>query len=194
MRTIFQSVRRPVFGLFISLPLIGFVIGCSEEEAFVENQIPLIRSLRAEPAVLSADQIATITVSVADPDFDVLRFTWKAADGELRGEGVSVTGVPPEKAGTYTITLLVSDGKGGTVSGKVDILVEEKIPDNHSPVIQSVKATPDVIRANEKCLILVEAFAPDGDELVYVWSYTQGEMKDNGREVTWTAPPPVGGC
>ncbi|MBI1927472.1 PKD domain-containing protein [Candidatus Poribacteria bacterium] len=194
MRNRFQSVRIPFFSLLIGFLLTGFVIGCSEEEPFVENQLPLIRSLRAEPSVLSADQTATITVSTADPDFDVLQFTWKAADGELRGEGASVVWVPPEKAGTYTITLLVSDGNGGTVSGKVDILVEEKIPDNLPPVIQSIKATPDVIRPTGKCLILVSAFDPDGDQLVYTWSYTQGEMKDNGREVTWTAPLPVGGC
>ena len=144
--------------------------------------------------LLSGNQTATITVAAADPNFDVLQFTWKAADGELRGEGASVTWAPPEKAGTYTITLLVSDGKGGTVSGVVDILVEEKISDNLPPVIQSIKATPDVIRGNEKCLILVEASDPDGDELIYSWSNTRGEMVGDENEVTWVAPPPVGGC
>ncbi len=87
------------------------------------NQSPLINSFKADPSTILYGGSTTLTCVAADPDGDVVRYSWTASEGTITGVGDKVTWVAPGKGGEYTITVVVSDGKGGEMRGDVKITV-----------------------------------------------------------------------
>jgi len=74
----------------------------------------------------------------------------------------------------------------------VVLLVGGCVPVNNPPVITSLKAKLEVIFPLDSCLIECIASDEDGDELVYEWSVSEGEINGNGAAVAWTAPEQEG--
>jgi len=66
------------------------------------------------------------------------------------------------------------------------------VPANHPPRITSLKAKEDVVFPLESCLIQCVASDQDGDELVYEWSASKGDINGDGATVTWSAPESEG--
>lgn len=54
-----------------------------------------------------------------DPDGDTLQYTWTCTGGKLTGEGSEVGWTAPGISDEYTVTVVVSDGRGGTASAQV---------------------------------------------------------------------------
>jgi hypothetical protein len=63
---------------------------------------------------------------------------------------------------------------------------------NHRPVIASLEAEPEEVLPSGTCQIVCTASDPDGDELGYNWSASEGNIIGTGPEVTWTAPYSIG--
>jgi hypothetical protein len=62
-------------------------------------------------AALAGQYASSGAVDLVKPNGDMLTPRWQASDGELTSDvGMSVTWSAPEEAGTYTLTLIVSDG------------------------------------------------------------------------------------
>jgi hypothetical protein len=59
---------------------------------------------------------------------------------------------------------------------------------NHQPVIASLEAEPEGVLPAGSCQIVCTASDPDGNELSYNWSASEGHITGTGPEVTWTAP------
>jgi hypothetical protein len=77
------------------------------------NRSPVIEGLTTNcPRVRPAGS-ATIECAAFDPDGDELSYAWSADRGNITGKGDIVTWVAPDATGTYTITVTVSDGRGG---------------------------------------------------------------------------------
>ncbi len=87
------------------------------------NQPPEIVSLTTEWQRLRKASTSTIECVASDPDEDELNYTWSAEAGSITGKGDTVTWVAPNAYGTYTITVTVTDGRGGEASDSVDIIV-----------------------------------------------------------------------
>ena len=62
----------------------------------------------------------------SDPDGDPLSYEWKDAGGIVIGSSAAVTVTLP--LGTHTLTLTVNDGKGGTASDAVLVVVQDTTP------------------------------------------------------------------
>ena len=171
-----------------------------------QNTPPIIRTLVAESKInaLSTIQIAC---QAEDPDGDELTYSWSADDGTIEGQGAAVNWTAPEIPGEYTIDVLVNDNQGGTATQSVTITVTDK--PNQPPIITSliiniarpvgpIEIDPSVeqldrptisVRVLTPSVIVCVAEDPDGDDLTYTWTASDGKITDEeGRKVTWIAP------
>ena len=88
---------------------------------FPGNQAPVIANLTV-PDTLSANVPATFSATASDPDNDALHYHWNFGDGEVSANQPTVPKLF-RTAGTYPLTLTVSDGKGLTASRTVPLTV-----------------------------------------------------------------------
>jgi hypothetical protein len=90
------------------------------------NQPPVITSAATatpNPAIIG--QSVTLTVSASDPDGNALTYAWTFGDG-ANGNGSSIAHAFAA-AGTYTATATVTDGKGGSVTSSVSVVVSTSL-------------------------------------------------------------------
>jgi hypothetical protein len=92
----------------------------------VVNAPPAIASLTPSATNLAPAGSCTVTCTASDPDGDSLTYEWTASGGTITGTGSMVTWTAPAAEGPYTITVTVSDGKGGTDSESCAVSVEMK--------------------------------------------------------------------
>ena len=77
------------------------------------NNPPIILDLTTDCPRVRLVGTATIVCTADDPDGDVLTYTWSADRGNISGEGDTATWVAPNDYGDYTITVTITDGRGG---------------------------------------------------------------------------------
>lgn len=169
--------------LIIPVLAILFIGGCAPA-----NQPPVISSLIADEEQVSPSGNCLVSCVASDPDGDELSYTWSASGGSISGDGAIVTWVAPEEVGAYTITVKVTDGRGGeaTMQLTIDVIV------NHAPVIESLTAEPSPVRQGKTSTIECVASDLDEDELSYLWSANRGNISGQGSTVTWTTPNACG--
>ncbi|MEK7814123.1 MAG: PQQ-binding-like beta-propeller repeat protein, partial [Candidatus Desantisbacteria bacterium] len=117
------------------------------------------------------------------PNNDALVYTWSSAAGTITGTGSQVVWASPLPVGTYTVSCDVSDGRGGTSSKSVDIVVM-----NQPPVIGSLTAMPVTLAPGGTSTIICTATDPNNDTIAYTWSSTAGTITGTGSQVVWTSP------
>ncbi|MFC1974736.1 Ig-like domain-containing protein, partial [Chloroflexota bacterium] len=167
----------------LSLSVLGLcTILCSG--CLPSNNYPVISSLGTEKDWVLTSGSCRIECVASDADGDSLNYIWSAAAGTFSGAGPVVTWIAPHMPGTYTVTVEVTDGRGGEAVKQltIDVLV------NHRPVIESLVANPSVVNQSETTTIECIASDPDGDKLSYQWKTTGGSISGEGAAVTWTAP------
>jgi len=152
------------------------------------NHLPAITSLEAEPERVIPSGSCQIACNASDRDGDELSYNWSASGGEINGEGATVTWTAPHSAGSYNVTVTVTDGRGGEAMRYVNIEVRA----NRSPTITSLVADADWILPPGSIQVTCDASDPDDDELNYEWTATAGDITGTGPEVIWTAPAEVG--
>ena len=157
-------------------------------DMMLANHRPAITSLEAEPERVIPSGICQITCTALDRDGDELSYNWSAGGGEINGEGATVTWTAPDSAGSYNVTVTVTDGRGGEVTNQITITARYNKP----PEINSVIADAVWTLPSGSIQVTCDAEDPDGDELNYEWSTTVGNISGTGPEVTWTAPQEVG--
>jgi len=156
--------------------------------AVLANHPPVIASLEAgEERVFPSESTAIVCVA-SDPDGDELSYEWSADTGIVEGEGATVTWMAPDYEGDFSVSVTVTDGRGGEVTQHVTIRVEANKP----PVIHSLTADAAWALPSESLQVACNASDPDGHELTYEWSATGGNITGTGAVVDWTAPEKLG--
>ncbi len=152
------------------------------------NRGPAIISLGAGPNEVLPSGSCQITCHATDPDGDddELIYDWSASAGEITGEGATVNWTAPDSAGSYKVTVTVTDPRGGEVVSHVTIRV------GSPPIITSLVAAADWITPSDSVQVTCDATDPDGDELTYQWTATAGNISGTGSAVSWTAPQEAG--
>ena len=157
-------------------------------DTLLANHQPAITSLKAEPERVLPSGSCQIVCNASDRDGDELSYNWSAGGGEINGEGATVTWTAPVSAGSYNITVTVTDGRGGEVMSQVTIIVRT----NRSPTITSLVANADWTTPSGSIQVTCTASDRDGDELNYEWSSDGGDISGTGAVVNWTAPGEAG--
>jgi LmbE family N-acetylglucosaminyl deacetylase len=95
----------------------------------------------ATPAAINDLQTASLSVTATDADGDSLTYAWMASGGSISGSGATVTFTPPHVSSvtSFRIDVQVTDGRGGSAAGFVNVSVNP----NTRPVIRSV--TPGAV-------------------------------------------------
>ena len=178
---------------------------CTQPPPVVEqpNQAPVIENINyAKDAFGNADM--QIECIAKDADSDNLTYEWKAEAGQILGRGPNVVWIPPGKMGTYPITLVVSDSKGGVATDNISIRVVTNADGTATPTVEvklKLGDTETVIVDKQRARIwmttdiicIVEDFGA-GEDLTYAWSATAGKMQGEGlaegkaNRIRWTAP------
>jgi outer membrane protein OmpA-like peptidoglycan-associated protein len=144
---------------------------------------PPVAACSVSPASVyagSGDSVA-VHVNATDPDNDPLTYSYTATGGTVEGTGPEArwnsTGVA---VGSYTVSVKVDDGKGGSASCAADIKVEEK--PNHPPTATlSVERSP--ILPGERTGITCNGSDPDNDPLTYSYTASGGQIAGSGSSV-----------
>lgn len=97
-----------------------------------QNQPPVITSLTADPSIIQVGGQSRISISAHDPENDPLTFSWSCSGGTLSGTSGPGDKIwtAPNAAGTYRITVSVTDNQPGRspVNRSVDITVAAPSP------------------------------------------------------------------
>ena len=114
-----MSLRSAASVAIVALISAAILAGCGggggggDDTPPTGNRAPVISSLTADQQSLWPTANAQLTVSASDADNDTLTYTWSATGGTLSGTGNTRTWNAPLEAGTYTVSVTVSDGRGG---------------------------------------------------------------------------------
>jgi hypothetical protein len=185
-----MSIFKSGFGIVLVMLTVVAMMGaaCGPQETPPPtpggNQPPVISSLVAENMQLYPSGNTEIQCIAQDADVDQLDFIWACTGGGFSGAGPIVIWKAPPDYGTYTITVTVEDGKGGSAQASLPITVGA----NQSPVISSLVADPSGTLYGGRTTITCIATDPDGDAVSYSWSASEGSISGVGNKVTWAAP------
>jgi hypothetical protein len=152
------------------------------------NNQPKIAGLTADTEWIIPSGTVQVRCTASDSDGDELDYDWSASGGELRGEGDVVTWTAPASEGSYNIAVVVTDGRGGEVTGFMTVIVRV----NRPPAIASLTANAGWILPSGTLQVTCTASDADGDELLYDWSTSGGEIDGEGYTITWEAPASEG--
>ena len=95
----------------------------------VTNTPPVITSgPTATQSTITDAQTSTLNVTASDADGDTLSYSWSATGGSVSGTGPTAVYTPPRVTVTtvYSVTVTVSDGRGGSASGSVNVTVNHR--------------------------------------------------------------------
>jgi len=152
------------------------------------NHRPAITNLQADPARVAPSGTCQIVCNATDADGDELSYGWSADGGAIAGEGAVVTWTAPGAVGSYNITVIVSDSRGGTLTDYVTVTVRR----NNAPIVNSLVASAVWTLPEGSLNVTCDASDSDGDELSYEWTVTGGNITGTGAVVAWTAPQETG--
>ncbi len=114
-------------GFFVAMALTLVITGCSKDEdtppAVAPANIAPTATVSVNPTSVAPGATAQITVTAADANGDVLTYAYSANGGAVNGSGASVSWTAPSTAGSYQVTVTVTDGRGGSVSANGSLTV-----------------------------------------------------------------------
>lgn len=166
------------------------------------NQAPFIENITYAQDTMSNSEVQIVCLA-KDADGDNLTYQWEAEAGKITGDGRNVWWMPPGKMGTYPITLVVTDGKGGAATENISIRVVTNADGTATPEVElklNLGTAEPVIVDKQRAriwmttdiLCIVENAG--NSDLTYIWSATDGKLQGNGLEegkanqIRWTAP------
>lgn len=91
------------------------------------NNIPVVAGVMVNPSTVDAGATTTVTVTASDLDGDPLTYAYTVNGGAIQGTGAAVQWIAPSTAGAYSVTVTVSDGKGGQGIGSGALTVNELV-------------------------------------------------------------------
>jgi uncharacterized protein (DUF2141 family) len=106
-------------GMMFLLSLSLAFISCSKDE----NSAPVISSVIVNPSSIAANGIATVTVVATDADEDPLTYSYIVSGGAITPNAASASWTAPSQAGSYSVTVTVTDGNGGEASNNGTLVV-----------------------------------------------------------------------
>jgi len=154
-------------------------------ESIIQNHAPVINKVDYKPKAVAPGGTVKITVDAIDEDGDELTYEYSADTGWFTEFGPEVIWTAPEQAGEYNITVYVTDGFLESEHHIITVTVSNDVPQNLPPVINSISVTPQVIGLKGDATVTVDAYDPEDNELLYIYSTTGGSISGTGPSVRY---------
>lgn len=100
---------------FIMMILIAGMVACGG------NEPPTINSLTGDADWVLPLGSLNVTCDASDPENDEPSYEWTTSGGNITGTGPAIVWTAPSEVGTYNITVVVSDGYGGSATDALDV-------------------------------------------------------------------------
>lgn len=156
-------------------------------EVYAGNRPPKISYLYVPYSVVEGDPVNLYT-SAYDPDSDTLTYNWSADGGTFDSTSTQNPTWTASAAGTYSITVNVSDIYNPAVSDSRSIRVYA----DTAPVIVSYNI-PSIVAPGSSNSISAYAYDPEGKPVTYSWTISSGTpATSNSSYFTWQAPATEG--
>lgn len=145
------------------------------------NRVPSIDKVTATPSTVNEGSATTLQATASDPDGDTLTYAWTQTPaspaGTFSGSGASQMWTSPGVSVTtsFTLKVVVSDGKGGTAESTLEVGVTNVPGVNRPPSVDADIAAPATLVAGDTADLSIGATDPDGDPLTYTWTVTAAE-------------------
>ncbi len=113
--------------LLILSTLVPFCLSltsCSKDD---ENSLPSVTILKTEPTQITAGGVVMVSSAAADPDKDIITYTYRVSGGSVSGSGSIVFWRLPKVAGEHSITVTASDGEGGTDTDEKTVIASAPV-------------------------------------------------------------------
>jgi hypothetical protein len=180
-------MNRKRYLIIVGIVLAAMLISILSYTMLTSHRL-VITSLKAEPEVVPPWGSCQIVCNATAPQGDVLSYNWSADGGIITREGATVTWTASSSAGSYNVTVTVSNGHGAEATKQITITVRA----NNPPTINSLVASANWITPSGSLQVTCNATDPDGDVLSYEWTADGGKISGAGASVHWTAPQAVG--
>jgi len=107
--------------------IIAIVSSSCKKDEEEKNNNPTVTSVLVTPASVNANGIASVAVIATDPDNDPLTYSYTVTGGAISGSGAAVSWTAPSMEGAHSVTVTVSDGKGGQATGNGALTVLQAV-------------------------------------------------------------------
>lgn len=191
-----KNVRVAILVLCLALLMQGCGGGGGGTKTNKPPRIDALTPPKGETVNVAIGSELTFSVTASDPDDDQLGYSWsKTGEGVLTAGNKSVvTWTAPETTGTASVTVVVSDGKDGTVSHTWNIAINNvaaPILVNADPT--SSATTPFKVNPSEEYILSIDLSDPSGLSLASSWQCSSGSLENRQLDtVKWVAPSTTG--
>jgi hypothetical protein len=167
------------------------------------NTWPEIARVTANPGLVGAGEAARLLASATDSDGDALRYAW-TDDCAGRFSDTAAPDptwnapAPAPASGLCTLTVVVTDARGGVNTGTLTVQVGPAQPFNLGPSVLATFQSTDTVIAGEPVTFEIEAVDPEGGALTFAWTASTGALGtpasasnpsgSTSNTVGWTAP------
>ena len=164
----------------------AITIGCKDDNpADSSNNAPTITSVTVNPSSVVVGGSATVTIDASDADGDVLNYACTPSGGSISGTGATVTWTAPVVAGTYTLSVTVTDNHGGEATATASLTVTAIQPGSTITVTLDENTLPESVACGE-------TWTEQGVTLSFVT--TTAEDCGGGGDCYFGAPSVIGIC
>ena len=162
-----------------------------------QNSPPEITDLSISEGTIFTGSICDVLVTAIDQDGDNLSYEWSADGGTFDDISLEHTEwTAPPTSGTYNLTVVVNDGKGGSDSKTKTVRVEEMSAADNSPVISDIEndySGNNILPTNSTVHIIGHVSDPNNDIKEYSFSVTGGNLSGQmSNEIDWDTPSQEG--
>lgn len=192
-------MRRQPSRFLMPLLLLGLgALACGDDAS--PNTAPTLTGPTVEVTGVGSEVPVALTLEASDADGDALTYAWTQSPAAPAGTFDDASAPSPswtaprvDSEQRFTLTVTVSDGRGGSEQGSVDVDVSP-LRANQPPTVASTISGPATLVAGATGTFSLTASDPDGDPLTYTWTQTAPASRgtwvggSSGASAHWYSP------